>query len=203
MQETFCLTDHRFWKVRIVTEWYTKVIFASGFVLQIQCSYNIYYAVTYSVLCCKVRLKNVGAVMTCHIVLRLHNKILYSCQIFIIYKKTELDMGWGVLLLPLDLHIIQTQHHINFSQVPRCKISSRFYLDPSTSQVRLMAVLACLGAFAQSGGMPIICVMSIRLPVRPSFRLSACISTTHTRYMYVRFYIENFYENVQRIYKFD
>jgi hypothetical protein len=103
---------------------------------------------TCSVLCCKVRLKNVGTVMTCHIVLRVHNKILYSCKIFIIYKKTELDMGWGVLLLPLGLHIMQTPHHINFSYFPRCKISSRHHLDPSTSQVRLIALLVCLGAFA-------------------------------------------------------
>jgi len=85
--------------------------------------------------------------MTCHIVFRVHNIILYSCQIFIIYKKTELDMGWGVLLLPLGLQIMQTLHHINFSYFSHCKISNRHHLDPSTSQVRLMAVLVYLGAF--------------------------------------------------------
>jgi hypothetical protein len=35
-----------------------------------------------------------------------------------------------------------------------------------------MAVMACIGAFAQSREMPIICVMSIRLPIRPSFRMN-------------------------------
>jgi len=106
-----------------------------------------YNAMTWFVLFCKVRLKNVGKIMTCHIVLRVHNKILYSCQIFIIYKKTELDMGWGFLSLPLGLHIMQTLHHITFSYFPRCKISSRHHLDLSTSQVRMIAVLSCLGAF--------------------------------------------------------
>ena len=199
MQGTFCLTDYRFWKVTKVTDWNANVIFASAFVLQIQFSFNTYYTITCSVLFCKVCLKNVGTVMTCHTVLRVHKKILYSCQVFIIYKKTELDMGWGVSLLPLGLHIMQTQHHINFCYFRRCKISSRHHLDPSTSQVLVMAVLVCLGAFTQSREMPITCVIFIRLPLRPFSRLSECISTARLRHMCVRFYIEDFYENLPRI----
>jgi len=129
---------------------------------------------TCSVLCCKGRLKNVGKVMTCHIALRVHNKILYSCQIFIIYKKTELDMGWGVLLLPLCLHIMQTHHHINFSYFTRCKISTRHHLDPSDSHVRLMAVLVMSRrVHIVSRNAYYLCHVhpSVCLSVLPSFRM--------------------------------
>jgi len=151
-----------------------------------------------SVLCCKGRLKNVGTVMTCHIVLRVHNKILYSCKIFIIYKKTELDMGWGVLLLPFGLHIMQAHHHINFSYFSRCKISRRHHLVPSTSQVRLLAVLV-MSRRVQIVARNAYYLCHVHPSVCPSFRLSSCISTARIRHACVRFYIEDFCENLARI----
>jgi len=80
---------------------------------------------TCSVLCCKGRLKNVGTVMTCHIVLRVHNKILYSCRLFIIYKKTELDVGRFIASIRPTYHADTSPHKFqlffslqNFEETP-------------------------------------------------------------------------------------
>lgn len=204
MQRTFCLTDQRFQKVTKVTDWNENVIFASGLVLQIQCSCNTYYAMTCSVPCCKVRLKNVGTVMTCHIVLRVQNKILYSCKIFIIYKKTELDMGWGRFIASIrpTYHADTSPHKFqlfsslqNFEQTPFSSFHLTRSPDGSVGMYRGVRIVARNG---------ITCGMAIRLPVRPSFRpsvfprVSVRLALGIPR-MCVRFYIEDFYENLPRI----
>ena len=58
--------------------------------------------------------------MTCHIFMRLHNRILYSCQIFIIYKRTALGVGmwrfiasnWPACLPDTSSHKFQTLEHV-------------------------------------------------------------------------------------------
>lgn len=127
-----------------------------------------------SVLCYKVLLKNVRTVMTCHIVLRAHNKILYSCQIFIIYQKTELDMGLGRFIASSrpTYHTDTSPHKFqlstslqNFEQTPFRTVHLTSSPDGSVGMSRSFRIVA-RNAYLLFNVYPSVCPS-----VRPSFRM--------------------------------